>query len=593
MGFFPVDEESCRYLLATGRTPEQVDAFRNYYQAQGLFGIPRPGDCDYTEVLELDLARVTAERRRPQAAAGPHRPARPEEAVPRPLLEARRRERLRQAGVGAGGTLPRDTRPLGRPRGRQPDAAQRQRRPRARHERLDRVGDGEQPSHAGPSRRRPTDPGRVDVGHGDVLIAAITSCTNTSNPSVMLAAGLLAKKAVERGLTVSPARQGLARARLARRHRVPREDRAAAVPRPPRLLPRRLRLHDLHRQLGPARRGHRGGRHEERPRHRERPLGQPQLRGARAPEHQGQLPDEPAARRRLRAGRPGRHRPVVRAARAGHARDGPCTCATSGRRRPRCRARCSPRSTPQPTAASTRTSPPPTRSGRRSRAPTARSTPGTRSPRTSRSRPSSRASASRPPPSPTSAARGRWRSSATRSRPTTSARPGRSRRPRPRASTSSPSASSPADFNSYGSRRGNDRVMTRGTFANVRIKNLMVPGVEGGVTVHQPGGRADGDLRRRHALPGRGRPARHLRRAGVRHRQLARLGRQGNAPPRRAGGRRAELRADPPLEPRRHGRSPAPVRRGSRTPLPSGSTARRPSTSRASAELCAPGRRSR
>ncbi len=57
----------------------------------------------------------------------------------------------------------------------------------------------------------------------------------------------------------------------------------------------------------------------------------------------------------------------------------------------------------------------------------------------------------------------------------------------------------PADFNSYGSRRGNDRVMTRGTFANVRIKNLMVPGVEGGVTVHQPGRRPAGDLRRGHA----------------------------------------------------------------------------------------------
>ncbi len=62
---------------------------------------------------------------------------------------------------------------------------------------------------------------------------------------------------------------------------------------------------------------------------------------------------------------------------------------------------------------------------------------------------------------------------------------------RPPANTSSRTASPVEDFNSYGSRRGNDRVMTRGTFANVRIKNLMVPGVEGGVTKHQPAGDAD------------------------------------------------------------------------------------------------------
>ena len=86
------------------------------------------------------------------------------------------------------------------------------------------------------------------------------------------------------------------------------------------------------------------------------------------------------------------------------------------------------------------------------------------------------------------AARARWRSSATRSRPTTSARPARSSRPRQPATTCASTASPAEDFNSYGARRGNHEVMVRGTFANVRIRNLMVPGVEGGVTRHQPDG---------------------------------------------------------------------------------------------------------
>ncbi len=118
------------------------------------------------------------------------------------------------------------------------------------------------------------------------------------------------------------------------------------------------------------------------------------------------------------------------------------------------------------------------------------------------------------------------------------------------------------DFNSYGSRRGNHEVMMRGTFANIRIKNMMVKGVEGGVTVHYPSGDAHGDLRRGHALPRRGRAARRLRRQGIRHGLLARLGGQGHAAARRARGHRAELRAHPPLESDRHGRAAARLRRG-------------------------------
>jgi hypothetical protein len=150
-------------------------------------------------------------------------------------------------------------------------------------------------------------PGCVTLGHGDVLIAAITSCTNTSNPSVMLGAGLLAKKAVERGLFVSPK----VKASLAPGSRVVTEYLARTGLQP--------YLDRLGFQLvgygcttcignsGPLD-PHRGGRDGQRSRRRERPLGQPQLRGAHPAEHQGQLPDEPAARRGLRAGRARGHR---------------------------------------------------------------------------------------------------------------------------------------------------------------------------------------------------------------------------------------------------------------------------------------------
>ena len=146
----------------------------------------------------------------------------------------------------------------------------------------------------------------------------------------------------------------------------------------------------------------------------------------------------------------------------------------------------------------------------------------------------------------------------------------------------------PADFNSYGARRGNDRVMTRGTFANVRIKNLMVPGVEGGVTIHQPSGERMSDLRRGDALSEGGRATGRLRGTGVRHGQLARLGRQGHAASRRAGRRRPELRAHSSLEPRRHGRPAAAVPEGTSPRRRSGSTAPRSSTSTRATVRCAP-----
>jgi len=159
MGFFPIDEETCKYLTATGRTEEQVDAFRSYFQAQQMFGIPRQGEVDYSQVLELDLADVQP------GLAGPRRP---QDRIDLPDMKETFRGLL-TAPLNEGGF-------------------------QADQSTLDQrhVVPKDGPSNFG------------DIGHGDVLIAAITSCTNTSNPSVMLAAGLVAKKAVERGMTVKP-----------------------------------------------------------------------------------------------------------------------------------------------------------------------------------------------------------------------------------------------------------------------------------------------------------------------------------------------------------------------------------------------------
>ena len=118
----------------------------------------------------------------------------------------------------------------------------------------------------------------------------------------------------------------------------------------------------------------------------------------------------------------------------------------------------------------------------------------------------------------------------------------------------------PRDFNSYGARRGNHEVMMRGTFANIRIKNQMVPGVEGGVTIHYPSGEMMPiyDAAMKYS---RRRSAGHLRRQGIWHRLVARLGGQGHAAARRARRHRPVLRAHPPLEPHRHGRAAARLRR--------------------------------
>jgi aconitate hydratase len=162
MGFFPIDEECVNYLRATGRPEDQVRTYENYYRAQGLWGIPQQGQIDYSQVVELDLASVVP------SVAGPKRP---QDRIELP--------KLKESFVGAF-SKPVTENGFGK-----------------KAEDFTAVS-AEVP--AGPSASTPT-----RIGHGSVLIAAITSCTNTSNPSVMLAAGLLARKAVEKGLKVNPA----------------------------------------------------------------------------------------------------------------------------------------------------------------------------------------------------------------------------------------------------------------------------------------------------------------------------------------------------------------------------------------------------
>jgi aconitate hydratase len=215
MGYFPVDERSCQYLRDTGRSDAHVDLVRRYFGAQQLFGMPEDGDIDYSERVELDLADVEP------CVAGPRRP---QDRIRLADLRATFSRLLHDPdGEGYG-------RPAGAGRVRLPLAT------RARDPSDGPVsGGGEQdpttmPVHSGPltgprdtnpeteiemMQNRPT-PDRVDAAatgpaqplelhDGAIVIAAITSCTNTSNPSVMLAAGLVAQKAVARGLRVSPA----------------------------------------------------------------------------------------------------------------------------------------------------------------------------------------------------------------------------------------------------------------------------------------------------------------------------------------------------------------------------------------------------
>jgi aconitate hydratase len=154
MGFFPVDEATIEYFKGTGRSRAEIDAFEAYFKAQNLFGVPKMGDIDYTNVVSLDLGTVAP------SLAGPKRP----------------QDRIE----------------IGHVKSTFADLFSKPVSENGFNKKVEDL-DATYETASG-----------LKVKNGDVLIAAITSCTNTSNPSVLLAAGLLAKKAVEAGLKVAP-----------------------------------------------------------------------------------------------------------------------------------------------------------------------------------------------------------------------------------------------------------------------------------------------------------------------------------------------------------------------------------------------------
>jgi aconitate hydratase len=197
MGFFPVDDESLNYLRATGRTDEQVVAFGNYFKAQNMFRIPRRGEIDYSIEVELNLADVQP------SVAGPKRP---QDRIDLPELKNTFTELFSKPLTENGYNKPRGE--LGKRVAVHLGSRTPMEQPHETEPGKDRVSASEsemRDQHPTPDtvdNSVPTRDGDWQIGHGSVVIAAITSCTNTSNPSVMLAAGLLAKKAVERGLQV-------------------------------------------------------------------------------------------------------------------------------------------------------------------------------------------------------------------------------------------------------------------------------------------------------------------------------------------------------------------------------------------------------
>ncbi|MGD0059018.1 MAG: aconitate hydratase [Verrucomicrobiia bacterium] len=197
MGFFPVDDESLNYLRATGRTDEQVVAFGNYFKAQNMFRIPRKGEIDYSIEVELNLADVHP------SVAGPKRP---QDRIELPKLKNTFTELFSKPLTENGYNKPRAE--MGKRVPVHLDSFTPVEQSLRGDSGKDRVSASEsemRDEHPTPDTVHnsvPTRDGDWQIGHGSVVIAAITSCTNTSNPSVMLAAGLLAKKAVERGLQV-------------------------------------------------------------------------------------------------------------------------------------------------------------------------------------------------------------------------------------------------------------------------------------------------------------------------------------------------------------------------------------------------------
>src|SRR5450432_1321758 len=243
-GIFPIDEETLRYLRLTGRTAEQVALVEAYCREQGMFHAENTPQAEYSEHLALDLATVES------SLAGPKRP--------------QDRVVLSEAGESFRKALPSLIKP----------------------------------SNGAKAPATTSNGYTKNLQHGSVVIAAITSCTNTSNPSVLVAAGLLAKKAVEKGLSTEPWLKSC--------HRLPHPRRPYAVSGTVEVPSRRLRLHHLHRQFRPATPRSLARHRGKKSRSGLRSLRQPQLRSPR------QLPHVATPGRRLRHRGPHRPRPAQR-----------------------------------------------------------------------------------------------------------------------------------------------------------------------------------------------------------------------------------------------------------------------------------------
>jgi aconitate hydratase len=201
MGFFPVDEKTIDYFQGTGRTREQIKAFEAYFKAQGLFGVPMPGDIDYSSVVKLDLGQVTP------SLAGPKRPQdRIELGKVASTFKALFSRPIAENGFNKAPELLLTRHLLERQGGMPTRVPDNPPTPLAAPRFVQEMESNKPPLPAAHAQAAPPriEVGDIAIGNGDVLIAAITSCTNTSNPGVLLAAGLLAKKAVEKGLRVKP-----------------------------------------------------------------------------------------------------------------------------------------------------------------------------------------------------------------------------------------------------------------------------------------------------------------------------------------------------------------------------------------------------
>ena len=208
MGFFPVDDKTLAYFKGTGRTNAEIEAFEAYFRAQGMYGVPGAAGASkelagiaYTKVMSLDLGTVAP------SLAGPKRP---QDRIELGNVKTQFASLYSKPPSENGFNLPAahlHTRHLVRaqdatPKAPAPALAA---APGAPRQVVEMVG-GHPTLEAAQSEAPSKQPkvGDISLGNGDVLIAAITSCTNTSNPSVLLAAGLLAKKAVKAGLKVAP-----------------------------------------------------------------------------------------------------------------------------------------------------------------------------------------------------------------------------------------------------------------------------------------------------------------------------------------------------------------------------------------------------